>query len=68
MKDTKFLHSQKILVQTQSNYWICDYIAVGAGAHGKYRLTNDDIIRYQNASIKHLYENIISNEQVIKSY
>ena len=46
------------------NYWrFGDYIAVGAGAHGKYRLTNDDIIRYQNASNPNIYmKNIISNE------
>ena len=46
------------------NYWrFGDYIAVGAGAHGKYRLTIDDIIRYQNASNPNIYmKNIISNE------
>lgn len=46
------------------NYWkFGDYIAVGAGAHGKYRLTNDNIIRYQNASNPNIYmKNIISNE------
>ena len=46
------------------NYWrFGDYIAVGAGAHGKYRLTNDDIIRYQNASNPTIYmKNLISNK------
>ncbi len=46
------------------NYWrFGDYIAVGAGAHGKYRLTNDDMIRYQNASNPNIYmKNIISNK------
>ena len=46
------------------NYWrFGDYIAVGAGAHGKYRLTNDDMIRYQNASNPNIYmKNILSNK------
>ena len=51
-------------MQTQSKLLeFGDYIAVGAGAHGKYRLTIDDIIRYQNASNPNIYmKNIISNE------
>ena len=46
------------------NYWkFGDYIAVGAGAHGKYRLRNDDVIRYQNASNPNIYmKNIILNK------
>ena len=40
-----------------------DYIAVGAGAHGKYRSTNDDMIRYQKPSDPNIYmKNIISNK------
>jgi Coproporphyrinogen III oxidase and related Fe-S oxidoreductases len=50
------------------NYWrFGDYIAVGAGAHGKYRLKNDDMIRYQNASNPNIYmKNLISNKSCHK--
>tara|TARA_B100001123_G_C15209523_1_gene986651 strand:- start:142 stop:1293 length:1152 start_codon:yes stop_codon:yes gene_type:complete len=50
------------------NYWrFGDYIAVGAGAHGKYRLTNDEMIRYQKASNPNIYmKNIISNKSNCK--
>mgnify|MGYP001379524314 FL=1 len=40
-----------------------DYIAVGAGAHGKFRLTKKNMIRYQKSSDPHIYmKNIISNK------
>ena len=40
-----------------------DYIAVGAGAHGKFRLTKNNMIRYHKSSDPHIYmKNIISNK------
>ena len=50
------------------NYWrFGDYIAVGAGAHGKYRLTDDDMIRYQKPSNPYVYmKSITSNKSSYK--
>ena len=43
--------------QHNLNYWIfCDYIAVGAGAHGKYTI-NNDVYRYQKPSLPRAYVN-----------
>ena len=40
-----------------------DYIAVGAGSHGKYRLTKNDMIRYQKPSDPNIYmKKIISDK------
>ena len=40
-----------------------DYIAVGAGAHGKYRITKNDMIRYRKPSDPNIYmKNIISDK------
>ena len=40
-----------------------DYIAVGAGAHGKFRLTKTNMIRYKKSSDPYIYmKNIISNK------
>ena len=40
-----------------------DYIAVGAGSHGKYRLTKNDMIRYQKSSDPDTYmKKIISDK------
>ena len=46
------------------NYWrFGDYIAVGAGAHGKYRLTRNKIMRYNKPANPRIYMSKIQDKK-----